>query len=108
MSAKPKAEVKQQGQIEAKKLKTLANSWESTRDEVSELSGDLGSQIRLAIKEEGLHRRAFRAVMAERKMEAEKLAEFYEALDFYREVLGLVERAASAPKFEVLEGGKDI
>jgi hypothetical protein len=38
--------------------------------------------------------------MADR-MEPEKLAEFFDALDYYRDASGLNERAASAPRMDM-------
>ncbi len=53
--------------------------------------------IKTAVENNHLHRKAFRAAVAEDRMEAEKLAEYYEQLEYYRDVLGLADRAKNAP-----------
>lgn len=90
-----------------RKLKELLGIARSVKNDVSELAGKLGSAIANAVEKNHLHRKAFRAAVAEDRMEPEKLADYYDNLDYYRDVLGLTERAKSAPKFSVIEGGKD-
>src|SRR5690348_9501105 len=85
--------------IGEKKLRALFNSAKTTRARTSEIAGALGEEIKTAIEKNHLHRKAFRAVLAEDRMEPEHLAEYYEQLDYYRDALGLVERAKSAPRF---------
>jgi hypothetical protein len=94
----------------ARKLKELLASARSAKNDISEIAGGLGSEIKAAVEKNHLHRKAFRAAIAEDRMEPEKLAEYYEQLDYYRDVLGLLERAQNAPKLpmgEATEGEED-
>lgn len=84
----------------ANKIKELARNWEHTKETTGEISGRLGSALRAAAENNNLHTGAFRQAMREKKMEAGRLADFYDHLDFYRDVLGLEEKAASAPRFD--------
>jgi hypothetical protein len=93
-------------QINERKLKSLLGSARKTYKDTRSAAGTLGEQIRSAVEHDHLHAKAFRSVVAEDRMEPEKLAEFYDAQEFYRDILGLNERASSAPKFEVIEGGQ--
>jgi hypothetical protein len=95
-------------QTSEKKLKYLMGRSRSTYKDQRALSGVLGQLIADAVEHDHLHRKAFSAVRAEDRMEPEKLAAYYDALEFYRDVLGLTERAESAPSFPtVIEGGKE-
>ena len=108
MAKKDKGEVRQV--TSARKLRELLGSARSTASDISELSGGLGSEINTAVEKNHLHRKAFRAAVAEDRMEPEKLAEYYEQLDYYRDVLGLTERAKNAPKLpmgEATDGEED-
>jgi hypothetical protein len=94
----------------ARKLKELLASARSAKNDISEIAGGFGSEIKAAVEKNHLHRKAFRAAIAEDRMEPEKLAEYYEQLDYYRDVLGLLERAQNAPKLpmgEATEGEEE-
>ena len=65
------------------------------------LAGTFGEKIANAVEHDRLHLKAFRSVVAEDRMEPDKLAEFYDAQEYYRDVLGLNERAKSAPRLAI-------
>ncbi len=90
-----------------KTLKDLLGLARRTKEKTSELAGELGSAIRTAVENKHLHRKAFRSVIAEDRMEPDALADFYDAQDYYRDVLGLVERAKSAPRLPIAEKDED-
>jgi hypothetical protein len=93
--------------ITPNKLLSLMKSARSAQKDIQEIAGGLGSEIKTAVENHHLHRKAFSVVKAGDKMEPEKLAEFLAHLDFYLEASGLRKRAASAPRLEVIEGGKN-
>lgn len=106
--AKAKEEAVKPSEVEkmigARKLQNLAKSAREARADAQEIAGQLGQKIANSVERDNLHRKAFRAVMAEDKMTPEKLAEFYEHLDYYRDVLGLLAKAESAPRLAFEEG----
>ncbi len=94
-------------QIGVKALKDLVAMARSTKADVSELAGRFGEAVKNAVESKHLHRKAFRSVVAEDRMEPDALADFYDAQDYYRDVLGLNDRAKSAPRLSLV-GGTDV
>ena len=90
-------------QIGVRKLKVLAGSARAAYRDSRKISGAIGEQIRNAVEHDHLHKQAFSAVMREDRMEPAELADFYAAQDFYRDELGLIERAKSAPRLPMGE-----
>lgn len=90
-----------------KKLKSLLASARSTQSDITELAGTLGEEIKTAIENNHLHRKAFNIVKGLDRMEPEKLRECWEHLEHYMEAAGLNERIASAPRLTMGEGGDD-
>lgn len=72
----PKAE-KNPLQIGVRALKELLSLARKTKNDTAELSGTFGSAIANAVENKHLHKRAFRSVVAEDRMEPEALADFY-------------------------------
>lgn len=95
-------------QIGARKLKNLAGASRSAYRDSRRISGALGEQLRNAAEHEHLHLKAFRSVMAEDRMEPPELADFYAAQEYYRDELGLLERAKSAPRLPMGDNVVDI
>lgn len=93
-------------QIAVKKLDSLLKASRSCNCDIQSLRDTLGEKIAKAVENEHLHKRAFAAVVKEDKMEPEELRDFYDAQEYYRDVLGLNERAKSAPAFD-LEADKE-
>lgn len=85
-------------QISVKALSDLLKLARSTKNDMAEMAGTFGSAIAKAVDDKHLHRKAFRSVVAEDRMEPEALRDFYDAQDYYRDALGLIERAKSAPR----------
>jgi hypothetical protein len=93
-------------QIGPRKLKTLAGQAKAAYRASRQAAGQLGEAVRSAVEHDHLHAKAFRSVMAEDRMEPDELADFYAAQEFYREQLGLLERARSAPRLPIDEGAE--
>lgn len=89
-----------------KKLKSLLASCRSTQNDITELAGTLGEQIKSAVENHHLHKKAFNVCKMADRMEPEKLAEFLEQLEHYLEATGLNERAASAPRMDMGAAGE--
>jgi hypothetical protein len=106
MAKKQQTGTEKARQIGVKALKELVSLARSAKNDVSEISGRLGQAIANAVESKHLHRKAFRSVLAEDRMEPDALADFYDAQEFYRDALGLNERAKSAPRLSLV-GGTD-
>jgi len=102
-AAKPSEVAPQTGE---KKLRSLMNAARSAYKDSLAISGAYGEKIANAVEHDHLHKKAWASVVAEDRMTPEKLAEFYDAQEYYRDVLGLNERAKSAPRLR-LEGGEE-
>jgi hypothetical protein len=92
--------------IGAGKLKKLMAAAREGYQSARDIAESLGAEIKGAVDNDNLHRKAFSAVRAEDRMEPEKLAEYFAHRDLYEEILGLRKRAASAPRLP-LDGDKD-
>jgi hypothetical protein len=104
MAKKSETGTEKAKQIGVNALKDLVKLTRSTKNDVSEMAGRLGEAIANAVENKHLHRKAFRAVLAEDRMEPDKLADFYDAQDYYRDILGLIDRANSAPRLSLVAG----
>lgn len=94
-------------QIGKKKLEGLLRAHRNGAEDISTISGNLGKAVASAVENDHLHRKAFRAILAEDKMTPEKLAEYYDVLELYRDMSGLNERAKSAPRLALEPGEED-
>jgi hypothetical protein len=81
-----------------RKLKELARQYQNCKETTSELGGRIGSAIRTAADNDGLHPGAFRAAMALLKKEPGRLNDFIAHRDYYEDILGVTARAESAPR----------
>ncbi len=79
--------------ISQQKLKALLASKRRATNDISEISGGLGSEIKTAIEENHLHRKAFGVICQLDRMEPEKLADFLDCFDHYLDISGLSDRA---------------
>jgi hypothetical protein len=84
--------------ISANKLKSLMASARSVGKQVTEIAGGLGQQVKDAVENNHLDRKAFNVMRMADKMEPERLAEFLENLEDYFEKSGLNGRADSAQR----------
>jgi hypothetical protein len=80
------------------KLKSLMAAARSAQKDVTEISGSLGAEIKVAVEKHHLHRKAFRVIVALDRMEPEKLADFLDCFEHYLDISGLNARAKSAPR----------
>jgi hypothetical protein len=94
-------------QTSVKKLKALLRVAEAAYKDSRSIAGGYGEQVARAVEHDHLHKQAFASVVREARMTPEKLAAFYDAQSYYRDVLGLDERAASAPRLPMAEEGED-
>jgi|SRR5581483_1285816 len=83
------------------KLKTLMSAARSAYKDARAIAGGYGEKVAQLVEHEHLHKKAWASVVAEDRMTPEKLAEFYDTQAYYRDVLGLNERAESAPKLRL-------
>jgi hypothetical protein len=95
--ASPPKERKSSG-ISQKQLQALLASSRRVRQDIGEINGSFGQEIRAAMEHHRLHRGAFRIIAMLDRKEPEKLAEFFEYFDEYSEFLR--ERAKSAPRMD--------
>lgn len=96
-------------QTSPKKLKALLKTAEHTKTNMQELAGELGQQIKDAVEKDHLHRKAFSVLRTMDRMTPEKLADFWDTLQYYVDVSGIGERAKSAPRmaFDAEGNGED-
>lgn len=90
-----------------KKLRTLMNSARSSSKEVKSINGAYREKVGEAVEDHHLHPKAWAAAVKEDKMEGEDLADYYDHLDYYRDVLGLNKRAEDATKNMDFGAGKE-
>lgn len=93
--------------ISQKKLRTLLASTRSAKQDINEITSTLGNEVKQAIENNHLHRRAFGIVRGLDRLEPEQLAETLDCLDHYLDISGLRDRAASAPRMEMGEAEED-
>lgn len=89
--------------ISARKLKSLLSSARKAKEGISEIAGGFGSEVKDAVENHHLHRKAFRVIESADRMEPEKLADFFDCLDHYRDISGLNDRAASVQRLDLNE-----
>lgn len=83
--------------ISKSKLLSLISSSRSAKNDVAEISGGLGSEIKEAVEKNHLNRKVFRQIVALDRMEPEKLKRWLEDFEHYLDISGLQARADSAP-----------
>ena len=109
--AKDKTETQEAAQTPVKKLKALMRVAQSAYKDARSIAGGYGEQVAKHVEHDNLHKQAWSSVVREDRMTPEKLAAFYDAQSYYRDVLDLYERAASAPRLpmeeEAIEGDED-
>lgn len=82
-------------------LKKLRGIFRGMKNDIDEARGTYGAAVGEAVEKKHLHKRAWATALKEDRMEPEALAEYYDHLNHYRDELGLIERAESAPRLEV-------
>lgn len=95
------------GQISGNKLKRLMADARSAYKDSREIAGELGQKIANAVEHDNLHKKAFAFVRMADRMEPEKLADFLDAVDYYRDVSGINERAAKVLRMNLDDDGQD-
>lgn len=76
------------------RLRSMKKSMDS---DINAVRGTYGQAVADAVENKHLHKKAWSTAMREDKMEPEQLKLYYEHLDHYRDELGLIKRADSAP-----------
>lgn len=87
------------------KFKSLLKKVEAHYKDGQAAAGGAGELISNASEYHHLHKKAFSVFRQLNRMSPEKLADFLDHFDYYRDIGGLDEIAASAPRFDVIEGG---
>jgi hypothetical protein len=103
-SAKPSEVTEQIGQ---KKLKALLKAATEAYKEGREIAGTIGQKIGEAVENDRLHRKAFSVLRGMDRMTPEKLADFWDTLQFYVDASGLGERAKAALRLPLDAGDDD-
>lgn len=93
------------GQISARKLKSLMAEGRKATQDTREIAGTLGQQIKDAVENDHLHKGAFAVIRKLDRMEPEKLADFLDTLDYYRDISGINERAAKVMRMDLEDDG---
>lgn len=108
--ARPKKEETEQAKpsetrqvTSSRKLTNLRKAARSAYKDTRAIAGSYGEQVRSAIEHDHLHRKAWSQAIKEDRMEPAELAEFYDQLEYYRDELGLRQRAESAPSLPLQE-----
>lgn len=101
-----KTETQRAGQISQRKLKILMSDCRKAYKDSREIAGELGNKIRDAVENENLHKKAFAVIRSADRMEPEKLAEFFDCLDYYRDISGLNERASKVMRMDFDDDGR--
>jgi hypothetical protein len=91
-------------QISANKLKRLMKERRTAKENSREINSTLGGKISTAVQHDRLHKKAFSVLGQMDDMSPEKLADFWDTLQFYVEISGIGARAASAPRLELVAG----
>lgn len=103
--AKPaKTPTQEAVQIGATKLKNLLKAAMSAAQDSHEITSSLGGKIASAVENDHLHKKAFGTLRMMNKMTPERLSDYWDTLQFYVDISGLGERAASAPKLRLETG----
>lgn len=83
------------------KLQKLLAAARVTYRESRKLAGTLGEQIKDAVENEHLHKKAFSFVRSADRMEPAELADYLDHIELYLDMTGLKERAESAPRLPI-------
>lgn len=91
-------------QIGARKLKELLASSRKAYKDVREIAGSLGAEIKDAVENHRLHRKAFSVLKTADRMEPEKLLEFRDTLLYYFDIGGIDARCEQASRLNLGDG----
>ena len=84
--------------ISPPKLKSLCSTGLKAREDIGEIRGAFGQEVKIAKEKYGLHPKAFNVINGMYGWSPEKLREFKDHFDFYWDVSGLEKKAESAPR----------
>lgn len=85
-------------QIGPRKLKDLVDAYDAAKAGKRRIGKSFSDLKRSQVEHEHLNGPAFDQAMKERDMEAPDLADYLDALEYYRDQLGILDRAKSAPR----------
>lgn len=80
--------------ISQKKLRELMASVRRTRNETTEIAGQLGSEIKQAVEKNFLNRKVFRTICTLDKMEPEAIRDWLDDFQHYLDISGIEKRAS--------------
>ena len=92
-----------QPMIPQRKLRELLKTIRTGAENVSEITGSVGSAIRTAMEKWGVDRTALGMIKRLDKMSPERLANTMDQFEYMYEQSGLAERAKQAPRLEMGE-----
>lgn len=87
-------------------LRNLLKQCAGLKDDLDETTGILREKIAYAVDKKNLHKKAFAELRKLNKMEAEKLADYWDTLQAYMEMAGLMERMESVARLPLEDGKK--
>lgn len=93
--------------ISAKKLKELMGSVRRTRNETTEIAGQLGSEIKQAVEKHFLNRKVFRVICTLDKMENEDIADWLDDFEHYLDISGITKRAEDVQPLDLRGDGTE-
>lgn len=88
MAEKMAKAAKKESGINVRVLESLISKCESIKGEMDETRGELGAAIKNAEEAHGVHRKAFKLMLALKRMDAAARSDFLRAFDDYRGKLG--------------------
>lgn len=87
-------------------LRNLLKQCAGLKDDLDETTGILREKIAYAVDKKNLNKKAFGELRKLNKMEAEKLADYWDTLQAYMEMAGLMERMESVSRLPLGDGKK--
>ena len=88
-------------------LKSLAIAKDKLKKQLKHAKDGFDAELAEAVDKKHVHKKALAQVLKERNMEPGELHMFYAHLDHYRDKLGLLELAASAPPLPMDDEGEE-
>lgn len=96
-----------QKMISGPALKKLMSAKRSATQDVAEINGSLGSEIKEAVKNKRVHKKALAMIFALDRLEPEALSNLMDHFEYYYDVSGLKKRADSVQRLPMEEGDDD-
>lgn len=108
-AAEPEAAGRTIAMINEKALKGLLKAKRATAAEVDEINGGYRSKLAFAVEKQHLHKKAYATVVQMDRMAAgslEKLAEYWDVLNAYMDMSGLMKKIESVGRLDLGDGAE--